>query len=127
MLDNYKKIVIKLGSSTVVTKNGMFNTEWLGSLIKDIKKIKKKKDIVIVSSGAIALGQNYLGIKKKKIKIEMSQAIASVGQILLVDQFKKLFEKNKIKIGQILITPDDTEQRRKSLNAFPHWAFPTGF
>ena len=43
MLDNYKKIVIKLGSSTVVTKNGMFNTEWLGSLIKDIKKIKKKR------------------------------------------------------------------------------------
>ena len=117
MLDNYKKIVIKLGSSTVVTKSGRFNTEWLRSLIKDIKKIKKKKDIVIVSSGAIALGQNYLGIKKKKIKIEMSQAIASVGQILLVDQFKKLFEKNKIKIGQILITPDDTEQRRKSLNA----------
>ena len=111
MLDNYKKIVIKLGSSTVVTKSGRFNTEWLRSLIKDIKKIKKKKDIVIVSSGAIALGQNYLGIKKKKIKIEMSQAIASVGQILLVDQFKKLFEKNKIKIGQILITPDDTEQR----------------
>ena len=117
MLDKFKKIVIKIGSSTIVTKKGKFNTGWFDSLIKDIKKIKKNREIVIVSSGAIALGQNYLGIRKKKIKIEMSQAIASVGQILLVDQFKKLFEKNKIKIGQILITPDDTEQRRKSLNA----------
>ena len=70
-----------------------------------------------MSSGAIALGQSYLKIKKKKIKLEMSQAIASVGQILLIDEFKKIFEKNKIKIGQILITPDDTEQRRRALNA----------
>ena len=92
--------------------------KWFLSLIKDIKKLKKeKKEIVIVSSGAIALGQNYLRIKKKKLKIEMSQAIASVGQIHLANEFQKLFEKHKLKIGQILITPDDTEQRRRALNA----------
>tara|TARA_B100001093_G_scaffold310593_1_gene296362 strand:- start:6444 stop:7538 length:1095 start_codon:yes stop_codon:yes gene_type:complete len=117
LINKSKKIVIKLGSSTVVDSKGEIKKKWLSSLINDIKKYKKGKDIVIVSSGAIALGQSYLKIKKKKIKIEMSQAIASVGQINLIEQFKVIFKKNNIKIGQILITPDDTEQRRRSLNA----------
>ena len=113
-----KKIVIKLGSSTIVDKLGKFKKKWLLSLIDDIKKLKKNnQDVVIVSSGAIALGQNYLKIKNKKVKLEMSQALASVGQIHLINEFQKLFEINKIKIGQILITPDDTEQRRRALNA----------
>ena len=116
LLSNSKKIVIKLGSSTIVDSKGKFKKKWLQSLIQDIKKIKKGRDIVIVSSGAIALGQSYLKIKKKKIKLEMSQAIASVGQILLIDQFKVTLEKNHLKVGQILITPDDTEQRRRALN-----------
>jgi glutamate 5-kinase len=97
LLNNSKKIVIKLGSSTIVDKKGIFKEKWASTLIKDIKKLKKNRDITIVSSGAIALGQNYLKIKKKKLKIEMSQAIASV--------------------GQIQITPDDTEQRSRALNA----------
>ena len=69
-----------------------------------------------MSSGAIALGQKYLKIKKKKIKLEMSQAIAAVGQIHLAGEFQKLFDKYKIKTGQILISPDDTEQRRRAIN-----------
>ena len=81
LIDNSKKIVIKLGSSTVIDQKGKFKKSWVDTLIKDIKKYGKKKDIVIVSSGAIALGQSYLKIKKKKIKLEMSQAIASIGQI----------------------------------------------
>ena len=117
-INKAKKIVIKLGSSTVVNKKGNFKKKWLNSLIVDIKKLKKNnQEVVIVSSGAIALGQSYLKIKNKKVKLEMSQAVASVGQIHLIDEFQKLFEKNKIKIGQILITPDDTEQRRRALNA----------
>ena len=116
LVKNSKKIVIKLGSSTVINNKGKFKKEWVNSLIKDIKKYKGESDIVIVSSGAIALGQSYLKIKKKKIKLEMSQAIAAVGQIHLAGEFQKLFNKNKIKTGQILISPDDTEQRRRSLN-----------
>ena len=116
LIKNSKKVVIKLGSSTVIDNKGKFKKEWVTTLIKDIKKYKGKSDLVIVSSGAIALGQNYLKIKKKKIKIEMSQAIAAVGQIHLAGEFQKLFEKNKIKTGQILISPDDTEQRRRALN-----------
>ncbi len=116
LFKNSKKIVIKLGSSTVVDHKGNFKGNWVKSLIKDIKKFKKKSDFVIVSSGAIALGQNYLKIKNKKIKLEMSQAIAAIGQIHLAGEFQKLFDKHKIKTGQILISPDDTEQRRRALN-----------
>ena len=116
LIDNSKKIVLKLGSSTVVDSKGAFKKKWVTSLIKDIKKYGKNKNFVIVSSGAIALGQKYLKIKKKKLKLEMSQAIAAVGQIHLAGEFEKLFDKYKIKTGQILITPDDTEQRRRAIN-----------
>ena len=116
LFNNSSKIVIKLGSSTVVDSKGNFKSKWVNSLIKDIKKLKGKKNIVIVSSGAIALGRSYLKIKKKNLKLEMSQAIASVGQIHLAKEFQKIFDKNNLRTGQILITPDDTEQRRRALN-----------
>ncbi len=116
LFENSKKIVLKLGSSTVVDSKGAFKKKWVITLIKDIKKYGKNKNFVIVSSGAIALGQKYLKIKKKKIKLEMSQAIAAVGQIHLAGEFQKLFDKYKIKTGQILVSPDDTEQRRRAIN-----------
>ena len=116
LISNSKKIVIKLGSTTVVDSKGKFKKKWVTSLIKDIKKLRSGKDFVIVSSGAIALGQKYLKIQKKKIKLEMSQAIAAIGQIHLAGEFQKLFEKFKLKTGQILISPDDTEQRKRALN-----------
>jgi len=116
LIKNANKIVLKLGSATVVDNKGVFKKKWVTSLIKDIKKYGKGKHFVIVSSGAIALGQKYLKIKKGKIKLEMSQAIAAVGQIHLAGEFQKLFEKYKIKTGQILISPDDTEQRKRALN-----------
>jgi len=117
-INKAKKIVIKLGSSTIVDNKGNFKKKWLLSLIQDIKKLRRnKQEVVIVSSGSIALGQSYLKIENRKVKLEMSQAVASIGQIHLINEFQKLFDKNKIKIGQILITPDDTEQRRRALNA----------
>ena len=116
LIKNANKIVLKLGSATVIDSKGIFKKKWVTSLIKDIKKYGKGKNFVIVSSGAIALGQKYLKIKKGKIKLEMSQAIAAVGQIHLAGEFQKLFDKYKIKTGQILISPDDTEQRRRAIN-----------
>mgnify|MGYP006142588155 FL=1 len=116
LVENSNIIVIKLGSSTVVDSKGKFKKKWATSLIKDIQKYGKNKNFVIVSSGAIALGQKYLKINKKNIKLDMSQAIAAVGQIHLASEFQKLFEKYEIKTGQILISPDDTEQRRRALN-----------
>ena len=116
LIKNANKIVLKLGSTTVVDSKGVFKKKWVTSLIKDIKKYGKGKNFVIVSSGAIALGQKYLKIKKGKIKLEKSQAIAAVGQIHLAGEFQKLFDKYKIKTGQILISLDDTEQRRRAIN-----------
>ena len=117
-LNNAKIIILKIGSSNLVDNKGKLKEKWLQSLAKDIKKLKKKgKEFVIVSSGAIALGKNYLKVKQKNIKIEMSQALASIGQIHLTNIYRKIFEKNKIKIGQILISLDDTEQRRRAINA----------
>ena len=117
-INNSKRIVIKIGSSTLIDDEGKLKKKWLVNFVKDIELLKKrKKEIIIVSSGSIALGCKYLGIKKKGLKIDKSQAIASVGQIILMDFYKKIFDKNKIKISQILLTLDDTEQRRRSINA----------
>ena len=115
-VNKFKKIVIKIGSSTVIDKKGKFKSAWVQSLIKDIKSLKKNTEVIVVSSGAIALGQNFLKIKKKKIKIEMSQAIAAIGQIHLSEEFRKNFKKQKLKTAQILVSLDDTEQRRRALN-----------
>jgi glutamate 5-kinase len=117
-LENFKKIVIKIGSSILVDKKGKPRKLWLDQFTNDIRLlIKKKKQVVIVSSGAIALGCEYLRIKKNRLKVDESQAIASVGQIELLNFYKKNFNKKKIKISQILLTLDDTEQRRRSINA----------
>ena len=116
-INKAKKIVLKIGSSNLFNNKGKLNEKWLKSLITDIYKLKKKgKEFVIVSSGAIALGQNYLKIKEKRLKIEMSQALAAIGQIHLTDIYKEVFQKKKMRIGQILISPDDTEQRRRAIN-----------
>ena len=117
-IDKFKKIVIKIGSSILVDKNGAPKKLWLKGLVKDIKELlKKNKKVVIVSSGAIALGCEYLGINKKGLKVDKSQAVASIGQIELMDFYKKTFDKSNIKISQILLTIDDTEQRRRAINA----------
>ena len=117
-IDKFKKIVIKIGSAILVDKSGKPKETWLKEFAKSIKSlIEKKKQIVIVSSGSIAMGCKYLDIKKSGLKIDKSQAVASVGQIELMNFYKKTFEKSKIKISQILLTLDDTEQRRRSINA----------
>ena len=117
-IEKFKKIVIKIGSSILVDKNGKPKKSWLEEFANEIKVlINKKKQIVIVSSGAIALGCKYLKINKKGLKVDKSQAVASIGQIELMDLYKKTFDKSKIKISQILLTLDDTERRRRSINA----------
>ena len=107
-----KKIIIKIGSSILIDKTGKLRKKWLKEFVKDIQFLtKKNKQVVIVSSGAIALGCEYLGIEKKTLKIDKSQAVASVGQIELMNFYKKMFNKSKIKISQVLLTLDDTEER----------------
>ncbi len=118
LLDNSKIIVIKIGSSLLVNKEKKIRKKWLLSFAKDIKKLRlRSKKVVIVSSGAIALGCKKMDIKNLNLKLDKSQAIASVGQIELMNLFSQTFSKFKINISQILLTLDDTEERRRSINA----------
>ena len=92
-IDKFKKIVIKVGSSILVDEKGKGKKIWLTEFAADIKNlINKKKQIVIVSSGAIAIGCEYLQIKKNGLKVDKSQAVASIGQIELMELYKKTFE-----------------------------------
>ncbi len=117
-LRNSKIIVIKIGSSLLVDQKRKVRKKWLTSFAKDIKKLKtKNKKIIIVSSGAIALGCKKMNYNKFNLRVDKSQAIASVGQIELMNLFSQTFSKFKLNISQILLTLDDTEERRRSINA----------
>ena len=117
-LKSSKIIVIKIGSSLLIDENKKIRKKWLTEFAKDIQVlIKQNKKIIIVSSGAIAMGCKKLDLSKKNLKLDKSQAIASIGQIELMNLFSETFVKSKINISQILLTLEDTEQRRRALNA----------
>ena len=117
-LKNSKTIVIKIGSSLLVDKNKKIRKKWLSSFAKDVHELRSKnKKIIIVSSGAIALGCIKMNYNKKTLKLDKSQAIASIGQIELMNLFSNTFSKYRLNISQILLTLEDTEVRRRSLNA----------
>ena len=93
-----KLIIIKIGSSTLAGRTEKLNTAWVNKLIDDMHfLIKKKIKIIIVTSGAIALGCKLLKKNKKKLKLKEYQAVAAVGQIELMNLFKKSFLRKKIK------------------------------
>ena len=118
LLKNSKVIVIKIGSSLLVDNKQNIRRKWLSSFAKDMQKLKSKnKKIIIVSSGAIALGCKKMNYKKTNLKLDKSQAVASIGQIELMNLFSQSFSKFKLNISQILLTLDDTEERRRSINA----------
>ena len=117
-LNNSKQVVIKIGSSLLIDKNKNIRKNWLLNFAKDIEQlIKNKKKIIIVSSGAIALGCKKLNINKKNLKLDKSQAVASIGQIELMNLFNEIFKKRKLNLSQILLTLEDTEIRRRAINA----------
>ena len=117
-LKNSQIIVIKIGSSILFDRKKQIRKKWLISLAKDVKRLKSKnKKVIIVSSGAIALGCKKINYNKSNLKLEKSQAIASIGQIELMNLFSQTFLKYKLNISQILLTLDDTEERRRSINA----------
>jgi glutamate 5-kinase len=117
-LKNSKIIVIKIGSSLLIDENKKIRKKWLSEFSKDIKDLlNQNKRIIIVSSGAIAMGCKKLNLSKRNLKLDKSQAVASIGQIELMNLFTETFLKNKINISQILLTLEDTEQRRRALNA----------
>ncbi len=114
-----KRIVIKIGSSLLVdSASGALKADWLGSLAEDIATLKSGgKEIIVVSSGAIALGRNVLKLPKGALKLEDSQAAAAVGQIDLAHAYEDVFRARGIVAAQVLLTLGDTEERRRYLNA----------
>src|SRR5437588_12641790 len=118
-LQHFRRIVVKVGSSLLVdAAAGRPREAWLASLAADIARLHKdKRDIIVVSSGAIALGRSVLKLPKGPLKLEDSQAAAAVGQLALARTWAELLGKHGITASQILVTLDDTEERRRYLNA----------
>ena len=117
-LKDSKTVVIKIGSSLIINESKSIREKWLSDFALDIQNLQKlKKNVIIVSSGAIALGCKKLKLNKKNLKLDKSQAVASIGQIELMNLFIKKFNSKKINLSQILLTLEDTEQRRRAINA----------
>jgi glutamate 5-kinase len=114
-----KRLVIKIGSSLLAdAETGTLKADWLGSLCDDIAALKVQgKEVIVVSSGAIALGRKALGLAKGPLKLEDSQAAAAVGQIDLAHAYEEAFRARGLVAAQILLTLGDTEERRRYLNA----------
>jgi glutamate 5-kinase len=114
-----KRIVVKIGSSLLVdSTTGTPKSAWLNSLADDIAKLRAGgKDVIVVSSGAIALGRNVLKLPKGALKLEDSQAAAAVGQIDLAHAYEETFRARGLVAAQILLTLGDTEERKRYLNA----------
>jgi glutamate 5-kinase len=114
-----KRLVVKIGSSLLVdTASGTLRQAWLEALADDIAALRAKgKEIVVVSSGAIALGRNALKLPKGALKLEDSQAAAAVGQIDLAHAYEDAFRARDLVAAQVLLTLGDTEERRRYLNA----------
>ena len=114
-----KRIVVKVGSALLVDQEtGSIKAQWLASLVEDIANLKLRgADVILVSSGAIALGRRTLVLPKGKLKLDQSQAAAAVGQIALAQAWAEALRTQKIVAAQILVTLADTEERRRYLNA----------
>jgi glutamate 5-kinase len=118
-LRHARRIVIKVGSALLVDgKSGRLNRAWLESLIEDLMRLRRRgQQLVLVSSGAIALGRRHLGLAPGALRLEESQAAAAVGQIRLAHAYKELLEAHDVTVAQVLLTLEDSEQRTRYLNA----------
>ena len=118
-LSQARRVVIKVGSALLVdAASGQLNRAWLETLAADVHALRARgQDVLLVSSGAIALGRRHLGLEPGRLKLEESQAAAAVGQIHLAHAWKDVLEEHGLTVAQILLTFGDTEERRRYLNA----------
>jgi len=118
-LTDARRVVVKVGSALLVDQaTGRLNRAWLESLAEDVARMRRRnQEVILVSSGAIALGRRHLGLASGKLRLEESQAAAAVGQIRLAHAWKETLEQHDITVAQILLTLEDTERRRRYLNA----------
>ncbi|MGO4706118.1 glutamate 5-kinase [Microvirga sp. 2MCAF38] len=118
-LRQFRRVVLKVGSALLVDRaRGRLNHAWLAALAEDIADLHAQgADVLVVSSGAIAMGRTVLGLPPGSLKLEESQAAAAVGQIALARIWAEVLAHHDITAGQILVTLADTEERRRYLNA----------
>ena len=118
MIKSAQRIVVKIGSSTLISSEGQLRSEWLASFVKDVAELSKQgKEIILVSSGAVALGRHKLNVNGKQLKLEEKQAAAACGQADLVEAYQNAFSEHEINVAQILLTFYDSENRQRYLNA----------
>lgn len=118
-ISSAKRVVLKIGSALLVdVGTGQLRQKWLENLAVDVAMLRSQgKDVLIVSSGSIALGRSDLGLPKGALNLEQAQAAAAVGQIHLAQTYRDVLSKHDIQVAQILVTLEDSENRRRYLNS----------
>jgi glutamate 5-kinase len=113
-----KRLVVKIGSALLVGPDGEIRRAWLAGLVEDLVRCRARgQEIILVSSGAIAVGRNHLGLSRRALRLEEKQAAAATGQIRLAHAYQEALAQHGVTVAQILLTLDDTEERRRHLNA----------
>ena len=114
-----KRVVIKIGSTLLVDpERGTVHRKWLEALAQDVAELRAAgKEVILVSSGAIAVGRRHLGLKDGRLKLEESQAAAATGMIRLAHAYQDVLADHAITVAQVLVTLDDSESRRRYINA----------
>lgn len=118
-LDDPGRVVVKIGSSLLVdSSTGRLRVAWLEALAGDIVALRERgADVVVVSSGAVALGRRHLTDSTRRLRLDESQAAAALGQVDLANGYRDVFARSDLPVAQILLTFYDTENRRRYLNA----------
>ncbi|MBI3706724.1 MAG: glutamate 5-kinase, partial [Proteobacteria bacterium] len=114
-----RRVVVKIGSALLVDEaGGAIRRDWLDALADDVAELRSRGvEVLIVSSGAIAVGRRHLGLAGPALRLEEKQAAAATGQIRLAHAYQETLARHGITVAQILLTPEDTEERRRHLNA----------
>ena len=118
-LANAKRLIVKIGSALLVEEeSGGIRRKWLDALADDVAALRDRgTEVILVSSGAIAVGRRHLGLEAGTLRLEEKQAAAATGQIRLAHAYQETLARHQITVAQILLTLDDTEERRRHLNA----------
>jgi len=114
-----RRLVVKIGSALIVDEAGAIRRDWLDSVADDIASLRSNGvEIIVVTSGAVAIGRRALGLEQtRSLRIEEKQAAAAIGQIPLFEAYRTGLARHGIVAAQVLVTPDDTEARKRHLNA----------
>jgi len=113
-----RRLIVKIGSALLVAESGEIRRPWLAALAADVARCRAGgQEVILVSSGAIAVGRRHLGLAGRRLRLEEKQAAAATGQIRLAHAYQEALADHGITVAQILLTLDDTEERRRHLNA----------